>query len=320
MKGDLAMISAAFVRGETYTEDFSSERINLMHENMYLEIESLTEEYLDKNDRLIFESATFDDNRLESLVIESGKNVFEKIGEFIISLHTKFVNFIKKVMLSIENKKFATKDYENKLNELSNGDPTLKADIIEKFKNADLSITDMKSLAEFDKTYKELVELSKKADIDPNSFRGKVEAFKDKFKDIDKSAVVNIAKAFTAVVTAAGCVAVLKTNLAKVKTTHQTMLSNEKKVNEEMSKLYHDIIKKNSKNKDIVDTNKMSNYQALMNLTNFYYGKYNSILTRDDRSCNTASRIIGNLVEMVTRRDAKAKNTLDSISKYGATK
>lgn len=314
------MISAAFVRGETYTEDFSSERINLMHENMYLEIESLTEEYLDKNDRLIFESATFDDNRLESLVIESGKNVFEKIGEFIISLHTKFVNFIKKVMLSIENKKFATKDYENKLNELSNGDPTLKADIIEKFKNADLSITDMKSLAEFDKTYKELVELSKKADIDPNSFRGKVEAFKDKFKDIDKSAVVNIAKAFTAVVTAAGCVAVLKTNLAKVKSTHQTMLSNEKKVNEEMSKLYHDIIKKNSKNKDIVDTNKMSNYQALMNLTNFYYGKYNSILTRDDRSCNTASRIIGNLVEMVTRRDAKAKNTLDSISKYGVSK
>lgn len=314
------MISAAFVRGETYTEDFSSERINLMHENMYLEIESLTEEYLDKNDRLIFESATFDDNRLESLVIESGKNVFEKIGEFIISLHTKFVNFIKKVMLSIENKKFATKDYENKLNELSHGDPTLKADIIEKFKNADLSITDMKSLSEFDKTYKELVELSKKADIDPNSFRGKVEAFKDKFKDIDKSAVVNIAKAFTAVVTAAGCVAVLKTNLAKAKTTHQTMLSNEKKVNEEMSKLYHDIIKKNSKNKDIVDTNKMSNYQALMNLTNFYYGKYNSILTRDDRSCNTAYKIIGNLVEMVTRRDAKAKNTLDSISKYGVSK
>lgn len=312
------MISAAFVRGETYTEDFSSEIINATNDKMYLEIESLTEDYLDKSDRLLFESATFDDNRLESYVIESGKNVFEKIGEFIISLHTKFVNFITKIMASIENRKFATKDYENKLNELSHGDPTLKADIVEKFKNADLSISDMKSLSEFDKTYRELVELSKKSEIDPKSFKGKVEAFKEKFKDIDKSAVVNMAKAFTAVATAAGAIAVLKGNLSKVKASHQTILANEKKVNEGLSVAYNELIK--SKNRDIVDTTRMSNYQALMNLTNFYYGKYNNIIARDNATCKKADGIVNGLINLVTNREANAKNTLDSFAKYGKKK
>lgn len=312
------MISAAFVRGETYTEDFSSEIINATNDKMYLEIESLTEDYLDKSDRLLFESATFDDNRLESYVIESGKNVFEKIGEFIISLHTKFVNFITKIMTSIENRKFATKDYENKLNELSHGDPTLKADIVEKFKNADLSISDMKSLSEFDKTYRELVELSKKSEIDPKSFKGKVEAFKEKFKDIDKSAVVNMAKAFTAVATAAGAIAVLKGNLSKVKASHQTILANEKKVNEGLSVAYNELIK--SKNRDIVDTTRMSNYQALMNLTNFYYGKYNNIIARDNATCKKADGIVNGLINLVTNREANAKNTLDSFAKYGKKK
>ena len=312
------MISAAFVRGETYTEDFSSEIINATNDKMYLEIESLTEDYLDKSDRLLFESATFDDNRLESYVIESGKNVFEKIGEFIISLHTKFVNFITKIMTSIENRKFATKDYENKLNELSHGDQTLKADIVEKFKNADLSISDMKSLSEFDKTYRELVELSKKSEIDPKSFKGKVEAFKEKFKDIDKSAVVNMAKAFTAVATAAGAIAVLKGNLSKVKASHQTILANEKKVNEGLSVAYNELIK--SKNRDIVDTTRMSNYQAIMNLTNFYYGKYNSIVARDNATCKKADGIVNGLINLVTNREANAKNTLDSFAKYGKKK
>lgn len=307
------MVSIAFVNGKP-EDSFTQVAIEMVSINESIKLESFVNKYIDGYDRFMFESGiNFSNNNDEKVITEAGKNIFEKIGDAIINLFKKMKDFIDSIIIKINNRKFENKDYENKLNALAKGDPTLKEDIINKFKSADLNITDMKSLKEFQSTYNSLVELSKKKDIDPKSFKGKVNAFKEKFKDIDKSAVIKTVSAIGTVVSVSMAIALIKKNLNDVKSSSINLNKMTKDMYDKTLDSYEELKKMDGGK--FVDPDSLSKAQILQNVNMFSMNKLSRMISRDEKSSNKLTNIFKSVVDKFTKSADKSGKLIKDLDK-----
>jgi hypothetical protein len=307
------MISIAYVNGETATLYASDPFISIEKaiNESELEIEEAVSKYIDLQENFIFEAGilgTIDEEK--SLFLEAeGDNVFAKIGDAVIAIFKKIQEVIKNVISSIKNLGFKYKSYDDKINALCKGDPSLRDDVIAKFSEAELSITDIKSLKEFQEAYDELVKLSKQKDIDPKSFKGRVEAFKKKFENIDKSAVVKTAGAVTAVLTAAGAAFVFKKHVLDVQKTTRELEKISKESYDQLLDTY-EVLKKKDGGK-YVDPDSLTKAQIDQNLFNFYQGKVSAMVSRDNKSNGK----IASAIESFIKKHDNAAEHVSNLNK-----
>ena len=148
-----------------------------------------------------------------SVVYESEKkNIFAKIGEMIIAIYNKFVEFVDDIVDKIKTHSFQKKSDLQKLDILLKNHPDLKNEAIIAFNEGALDLSDVKSLKDLDATFDEILKMARQKNVDPASLRGKWEKAKKKFENIDKHPVVKAVSTASTVLSAA---LVLKTFSAK---------------------------------------------------------------------------------------------------------
>ena len=148
------------------------------------------------------------DPKKASAVEDTEKNFVSKLGASVISIFKKAIAFISDLLNKIKDKFGGNKEKFSKAAAICNQNPKLKNYLTDEVKAAidrgDMNIIDIKALAELDKQYEELVKLSKKKDIDPNSLKGRWEAAKRKFESVDKAPIVKGILAVAGIITTIG--------------------------------------------------------------------------------------------------------------------
>lgn len=210
------MISKAFISGDKIISDeshliqvFESATTNIMNE------------FLEFRSSLFFENAA---SSLESTIMggeylteaekkeeEVKQGVLERIGKAVMEIFKKFSDLIDNLIDRIKNIGFSKKTDIQKLDKLIKVHPNLKDEILCSFKEGSLDITDIRSLSELDKTFDEIVKLSKKKDTDSSTLKGKWEKAKKKYLNIET------AKNVTIIVTAILAVRKFTSDCAKAK-------------------------------------------------------------------------------------------------------
>lgn len=255
----------------------------------------------------------------KSLFLEAeSSNLLTTIGNAVISMFKKLIEFANNVIDKMKNIGFKSKSDTDKLELLIKKHPELKNDIVTAFKNNDLRLSDMKSLKELNSAFDEIVNLSKKADVDPKSIKGKWEAAKKKYEE-NSDKIAKTAKNITAVVTAATVIVTFKKVILDSR--KNVMDAKEKigKNSDEVTKAIEDL--KKFENGKYANAN-LTNAQLIKNATAFINGEYHKMIvgneTNIDKLSNTISHFLGKYSddEMELRKDAvKFKDNKDKESK-----
>lgn len=151
-------------------------------------------------DTSIFESLSFyKSNLLDDVVFEDAdgakKNFFEKLGAQLVAMCKKFIELINKAINKVKDFVFSTKDNEKKLNALVKSHPELAKEKIQVLcSEGALDFSEMKSLSQLDKEFKEIMKMSEKADVDPNTLKGKWEKAKEKWLNSEDGKLVKAGK------------------------------------------------------------------------------------------------------------------------------
>ena len=188
-------------------------------ESCYHEIENDLDNLSYIETRYTMESMIYGDSTTVYLTESEKKNIFTKIGEALIKAGKIFVEAIQKIIEKIKNIGFKSKTDLEKLEELKKKNPSLVNEIQVQFDNGALDLADIKSLKELNSAWDDIYKLSKRADVDEKTLRGKWNKAMDKFdKDSKSWGVVKVATATTAVV---GAIVAVKTLIPKCKEAQQ---------------------------------------------------------------------------------------------------
>ena len=151
-------------------------------------------------DTSIFESLSFyKSNLLDDVVFEDAekakKNFFEKLGAQIVAMFKKFIELIDRAINKVKDFIFSTRDNEKKLNALIKKHPELAKEKIQIMcSEGALDFSEMKSLAQLDKEFDAIIKMSEKADVDPNTIKGKWEKAKEKWLNSEDGKLVKAGK------------------------------------------------------------------------------------------------------------------------------
>lgn len=127
---------------------------------------------------------------------------------------------------NIKNLGFNSKSDIEKLEKYCKEHPEFKDDVKLKFEKGDLDITDAKSIKDIQTAYEELIKYTLQKDSSVSGCKKKLAEFKSKCENIDKHAVVQGAKAATVIIGVPAAIITLTANLGKIKTTANTIRSN----------------------------------------------------------------------------------------------
>ena len=163
---------------------------NSFMESCNNEINNMFAEFNMMHEKVMLESEIMDSVPEDMMMVyEAGKkNIFTKVGEFVIGIFNKIKELIDKSIAKLKELTFKNKTTVQKVELLVKKHPTFKDEIIKSFNEGMLDFNDIKSLKELESAYDEIVKMSNKKDVDPKSLRGKWEKAKEKFeKDIDNT-------------------------------------------------------------------------------------------------------------------------------------
>ena len=150
----------------------------------------------------------YDYNNYNDFFENENKNFIQKIGASIIAMVKKFNEMINKAIQKIKDISFRFKSNDKKMKELIKKHPELGKEKIKILcDEGALDFSDMTSLSKLDKAFDDILEMSKKAEVDPKSLKGRWEAAKEKYlgKDYKKEGKVkNIVMVVSAVTLIAG--------------------------------------------------------------------------------------------------------------------
>lgn len=167
------------------------------------------------------------------MIYEDAKKSFlQRVGEKILELRDKFMEFVNKMIDKIKTFSFNHKSNEQKLQKLLKEHPEFKNDTLMAVREGTLNLNNIKSFKELNDNFDEILRLAKKGDIDPDSLRGKIEAAKEKHEKKLKKAA-EIAGAATAIITAGVALATIGSKISDAKKKTQEFGDCERKRDQE---------------------------------------------------------------------------------------
>ena len=308
------MISAAYINNgcvdsffEKAFEQYDKEVFSLMHEanNSYLELRSNT-------DLIMLESEIMGEleNSQTAILEAEGQNFIKKIGQTLISLFESFVKFVDSIIEKLKDFNFRLKSNEKKMNSLVKNHPELTKEKIQILADeGGLDFSDFKSLAELDKEFFQIVEMSKKADVSPDSLKGKWEAAKKKLnmQDSTVKTVATVASAATAVISLVVAIKKFKGDVAK---SHRDAIASKTAIRRAKAAAY-DAIKK-----DNPDSGNWGKANVLLGIYRELQGKHQKAIQNDAPILNKMSNAIASAIDKALDSSAAKSilgNTKDSI-------
>jgi hypothetical protein len=196
---------------------------------------------------------------------------------------------IDKIIQKIKDIGFSHKSDEKKLDELCKKNPDLRNQIVAAYKEGDLKVADMKTLTQMDKEFKDIMDAAKKAEVDPKSLRGRVDKFKEKWNDIDKSKLVKTATALTTVITAVGAAFVFKKHVLDAKKATSDMRKVAQEDYDKYMQTYEDLKKQGEKDGTNYLSENMTKAQITQNLYSFQMGQVSKLVREEDATTNKLS-------------------------------
>lgn len=137
-----------------------------------------------KAERKVKYAAMFENSNDTYIVEEAKKNLFERIGDGIKKLVTKFINMVKRIFKG--EKQDDLKQNVAGLQQAVAEDPSLKDQLITGIKDGKY---DVKDISAYMKAYEEASKLLAEGKIDPNTFKGKMQLAAKKFDEKPKMTI-----------------------------------------------------------------------------------------------------------------------------------
>lgn len=180
------MISISFVNGDT-KELPSFDYLNIEHtiEESCNEMQDIANDYLTKYSHYMFEYAIEKKElTIDPRLVTEGENVFATIGEKVVALAKKVVEYITKLFDRITGRLIDNKSDIEKMNKYLKtiNDPELRKSVFYKYQSGELDLTNLNSVKDISNAYDELVRLDRK-NSNPTTFKGKVDKFFANVKD-----------------------------------------------------------------------------------------------------------------------------------------
>lgn len=172
------MISMNYINGDI---DLKSTYRSLTFESV---LDSINNESVDAYGSFVaaeskceLEADIFDTVTEETLAVyqEAGKNLIEKLGEQVLKILKAFKDFIAGIADKIRSIGFGSKSDIQKAQKLIERYPEFEDEIRVSFEKGQLSLADVRTLGELDKTFDSLIKGLANGSIDTNTATGKME-------------------------------------------------------------------------------------------------------------------------------------------------
>ena len=289
------MISAAYINNgcvdsffEKAFEQYENDVNSLISEarKSYVDLRSNT-------DLIMLESEIMGelDNSQTAILEAEGQSFVKKLGQTLISLFESFVKFVDSIVQKVKDFNFSLKSNEKKMNALVKNHPELAKEKIQLLADeGGLDFSDFKSLADLDKEFFQIVEMSKKADIDPNSLKGKWEAAKKKLnmQDSTVKTVAGVASAATATIGLALAIKKFKGDVAK---SQKDAITSKETIRRAKAAAYDAITEDNPESENWGKAN------VLLGIYRELQGKHQKAIQNDASVLNKMSNVIASAID-----------------------
>lgn len=209
------------IRMNYINDTYAFESDNIVRSyNKYLDsclddMEPVFSEYSLICDKIDLELMMMESTSEENMIIyeEAKKSFLQKVGEKILELRDKFIEFVDKMIDKIKTFTFNHSSNEQKLKKLLKEHPEFKNDTLMAVREGTLNLNNIRSFKELNDDFDKIMDMIKKGNVDPNSLKGKIDAAIEKHEKKLKKAA-EIAGATTAVITAAVALATITGKIA----------------------------------------------------------------------------------------------------------
>ena len=308
------MISAAYINNgcvdsffEKAFEQYDKEVFSLMNEanKSYVELRINT-------DLIMLESEIMGEleNSQTAILEAEGQSFVKKIGQTIISLFESFVKFVDSIVQKLKDFNFRLKSNEKKMNSLVKNHPELTKEKIQLLADeGGLDFSDFKSLAELDKEFFQIVEMSKKADVKPDCLKGRWEAAKKKLnmQDSTVKTIATVASAATATISLALAIKKFKGDVAE---SHRDAIASKTTIQRAKACAFAAI------SQDNPDSDNWGKANVLLGIYRELQGKHQKAIQNDASVLNKMSNAIASAIDKALDSTAAKSilgNTKDSI-------
>lgn len=297
------MISYAYVNG--YPEDTIASSALLSFEHALEQFDSSCEKaittFLESCDSFFIESDIMGEDMSEDKVLAfeaANENIFAKIGNSIIEITKKFIEFVNDIIDKLKNLSFNRKKDFEKVELLCKEHPEYKEKIMKAFEDGDLTIANVKSFNDLEDAFDELCKMAKKKDIKPGSLEDKWEKAKSKFEKADKMTIVKVA----------GAVATVMGAIAAVDRFAKTRKDNAKSRQDKVEKALDDMrfLKSREPVKyQALYNDEMGKFHIIVNAHRYINGKESAALDQSNKAIDKVTNKILTFVDNATSKEAK---------------
>ena len=247
---------------------------------------------------------------------KESSNLFEKIGNAVISMVKKLVDLINKSITKLKDARL-DKNLMKKVDmAFKNASPDEKKKIEVQFKdalkNGTITMSDLTNVSNINKAYKEVCDAIKTANTDPKSLKGKVKKLLNMLKESESSAVVKGAKAVTAIGSAAAVGYIFKKHVldsrASATKAREAAVANADAFGDALRALQNTNFGNNTSFGDDTRDNAV---QTMKNAIYYMNGKYSKMVNLNNQTTNNFIRVLTNLPgirELNNRRIDNAYN------------
>lgn len=242
-------------------------------------------------------------NQEKTIYLEATqKSLIEKIGATIIEMGKKFAEMINKCIEKLKDLTFKFKNNEKKMNILLKEHPELAKEKIQILcDNGGLDFSDMKSISEMNRTFNEIVKMSKDKDVDGNTLKGKWKKAMDKIYGPNDSTLDKVSKTIGVTAAAVTLGITLKTavsKIAKSKSELDRIKSEDRKMSEDIYRRLRD--------EGIINDN-TGKATALLYINRERQGKIANICKENMSVIDKAQEKIANILDKASNMKAVSK-------------
>ena len=242
-------------------------------------------------------------NQEKTIYLEATqKSLIEKIGAAIIEMGKKFAEMINKCIEKLKDLTFKFKNNEKKMNILLKEHPELAKEKIQILcDNGGLDFSDMKSISEMNRTFNEIVKMSKDKDVDGNTLKGKWKKAMDKIYGPNDSTLDKVSKTIGVTAAAVTLGITLKTAVSKIAKSKSEL----DRIKSEDRKMTEDIYRR-LRDEGIINDN-TGKATALLYINRERQGKIANICKENMSVIDKAQEKIANILDKASNMKAVSK-------------
>ena len=242
-------------------------------------------------------------NQEKTIYLEATqKSLIEKIGAAIIEMGKKFAEMINKCIEKLKALTFKFKNTDKKMNILLKEHPELAKEKIQILcDNGGLDFSDMKSISEMNRTFNEIVKMSKDKDVDGNTLKGKWKKAMDKIYGPNDSTLDKVSKTIGVTAAAVTLGITLKTAVSKIAKSKSEL----DRIKSEDRKMTEDIYRR-LRDEGIINDN-TGKATALLYINRERQGKIANICKENMSVIDKAQEKIANILDKASNMKAVSK-------------